>query len=390
MKTTLKTAYTVEEICDGFEYDELEEKALFGLSGILTIQPEYQRNYIYADGKKDADVIKTLLKGQPIGLFYFNKREDGKLEVLDGQQRITSIGRYLDGDFSVDDKNKKPQFFNSIPKNEQDKILKTELLVYECEGTETEIKEWFETINTAGTPLNPQELLNAVYSGSFVTLAKQVFSNSNNTNIQKWGAFVKGNHKRQELLWVALKWAAAKNNTDVARYMSKRRNDNHINELEKYFNAVIGWVCSVFKDIKPEMKGLEWNRLYEESKGTGHNADNMARRVDELYEDPYIQNKKGIFEYLLGGEQDTKVLHVRFFDESVKISVYSRQTSQAKQKGISNCPDCAAGNNRNKNKIWERKEMDADHVAAWSKGGATDISNCQMLCKEHNRAKGNR
>ncbi|MBL7785512.1 MAG: HNH endonuclease [Chitinophagales bacterium] len=44
----------------------------------------------------------------------------------------------------------------------------------------------------------------------------------------------------------------------------------------------------------------------------------------------------------------------------------------------------------NQKKIWKLAEMDADHVAAWSKGGATDAKNCQMLCKTHNRAKGNR
>ncbi|MEG1821042.1 MAG: HNH endonuclease [Malacoplasma sp.] len=48
------------------------------------------------------------------------------------------------------------------------------------------------------------------------------------------------------------------------------------------------------------------------------------------------------------------------------------------------------GHDSNKNKIWELSEMDADHVTAWSKGGSTDISNCQMLCSSHNKAKGNR
>ena len=52
MKTELKT-YTVKELCEGFVYNELEGKGLYGLNGKLTIQPEYQRNYIYADGKKD-------------------------------------------------------------------------------------------------------------------------------------------------------------------------------------------------------------------------------------------------------------------------------------------------------------------------------------------------
>lgn len=94
MKTTLEQ-YTVEQICDGFEYNELEGKGLYGLSGKLTIQPEYQRNYIYADGKRDVAVIESVLKGYPLGLIYFNRVDDGRLEVLDGQQRITSLGRFL-------------------------------------------------------------------------------------------------------------------------------------------------------------------------------------------------------------------------------------------------------------------------------------------------------
>ena len=65
MKTTLKNDITIKEVCDGFEYNEFEGKGLFGLSGKLTIQPEYQRNYIYADGKRDVAVIDSILKGYP-------------------------------------------------------------------------------------------------------------------------------------------------------------------------------------------------------------------------------------------------------------------------------------------------------------------------------------
>ena len=68
----------------------------------------------------------------------------------------------------------------------------------------------------------------------------------------------------------------------------------------------------------------------------------------------------------------------------------TKQTSEAEKKSISNCPLCALGHDSNKSKIWKLAEMDADHVTAWSKGGATDIKNCEMLCKTHNRAKGNK
>ena len=62
METELKH-YTVEEVSDGFVYNELEGRGLFGFSGRLTVQPEYQRNYIYADGKRDVAVISSMLKG---------------------------------------------------------------------------------------------------------------------------------------------------------------------------------------------------------------------------------------------------------------------------------------------------------------------------------------
>ncbi len=87
---------------------------------------------------------------------------------------------------------------------------------------------------------------------------------------------------------------------------------------------------------------------------------------------------------------DTKLLEVRVFDEATKTTVYKKQTAEATQKGESNCPFCAIGHDANKTKIWTIKDMDADHVSAWSKGGTTSLTNCQMLCKSHNRAKGNR
>lgn len=389
MKTILKTNITVQEICDGFEYNELEGKGLFGLSGKLTIQPEYQRNYIYASdgGKREMAVIESVLKGYPIGLIYFNKVSADNLEVLDGQQRITSLGRFITDKFAIKDENGMEQYFGGMAKDKQTKILETKLLIYECEGTESQIKEWFKTINIAGVPLNNQELLNAVYSGPFVTKAKEEFSNSQNANIQKWSAYVSGSANRQEFLECALDWVSKGN---IGDYMSKHRKDKNIDELKKYFNTVIDWVSSVFTDVENEMRGLEWGRLYEEYHKKSYNPAKISAEVHKLYGDPYIKNRRGIFEYILGGEKDTKLLDVRVFDEATKRSVYAKQTKEAEAKEKSNCSLCAVGHDANKEKIWSFGEMEADHVSAWSKGGATSSKNCEMLCKTHNRAKGNR
>ena len=387
MKATLRIDITVQDICEGFIYNELEGKGLFGLSGKLIIQPEYQRNYIYADGKKDVAVIDSILKEYPIGLIYFNKINDEKFEVLDGQQRITSIGRFVTGKLSIKDKNGNIQTFKSIAEDQKNLILKTKLLIYECEGTETEIKEWFKTINIAGVPLNNQELLNAVYSGSFVTLCKEEFSNSMNSNIHKWGTYISGSVNRQEFLECALNWVSKGN---IGDYMSRHRNDVGIIEVKTYFNSVIDWISTVFKDDENEMKGLEWGRLYETYHNNAYDPSEISKKLRKLYADPYVKNRKGIFEFLLGGLNDTKLLEIRVFDEAIKSSIYSVQTQDAVKKSISNCPLCAIGHDSSKSKIWKMAEMDADHVTAWSKGGTTDAKNCQMLCKTHNRAKGNK
>jgi hypothetical protein len=387
MKTTLKTDIAVKEICDGFVYNELEGKGLFGLSGKLTIQPEYQRNYIYAEEGREAAVIQSILKSYPLGLIYFNKVDEDNFEVLDGQQRITSIGRFVNEKFAIKDENGMEQYFSGMAKDKQDKILETKLLIYECEGTESEIKEWFKTINIAGVPLNDQELLNAVYSGPFVTLAKEEFSNSQNANIQKWSAYIKGSANRQDFLKRALDWVSKGN---IGDYMSRHRYDKDITELKNYFNSVIDWISSVFIDVESEMRGLEWGRLYETYHKNSYDPKKVSEEVHKLYADPYVKNRKGIFEFILGGMKDTKLLDVRVFDEATKKAVYAEQTKKAKAEGKSNCPLCAIGHDANKNKIWGFGDMDADHVSAWSKGGKSDIKNCQMLCKTHNRAKGNR
>lgn len=387
MKTILRTDITIRDICDGFVYNEYEGRGLFGLSGKLTIQPEYQRNYIYAQENRESGVIDSVIKGYPLGLIYFNKVADNKFEVLDGQQRITSIGRYITKKFPIKDQNGMEQYFDGLNQHIQNQILDTHLLIYECAGTETEIKEWFKIINIKGIPLNDQELLNAVYSGPFVTLAKEEFSNSQNANIQKWSAYVSGTVNRQDYLKTALEWVS---NNNISNYMSAHRNDDNIAELKQYFTTVIDWVSSVFQNIEPEMRGLEWGRLYEKYHRQAYDPKIIESKVKELYADPYVKNRKGIFEYVLGGCVDTKLLDVRVFDEATKRAVYAQQTQHAEASHTSNCPLCALGHDANNSKIWKLSDMDADHVTAWSKGGATDIKNCQMLCKSHNRAKGNK
>jgi hypothetical protein len=389
VETELKTDYTVEEMVEGFVYNELEGKGLYGLNGSLVIQPEYQRHYIYAESKRDVAVIDSLLSGYPLGLFYFVDAGN-QLEVLDGQQRITSIGRFVRGKFAIKVDGRE-QTFLSLAVDQQKKILESKLLVYICTGTESEIKDWFQTINIQGVPLSDQELRNAIYSGPFVTAAKKVFSNSQDARQMKWSSFVKGDPQRQGVLEVALDWVAKSNSQPIDAYMANHRYDTSSKGLETYFTTVIDWIDSTFT-VAPSkhMRGLEWGRLYETYHTKPYNPSAVDKDVQSLLDDEAVTDKKGIYEYVLGGKSEPKLLNVRLFDEHVKRQAYNQQTERAMKEGASNCPLCAVGDNVNKTKIYETDAMEADHVTAWSNGGGSTLDNCEMLCVTHNRAKGNR
>ena len=172
--------------------------------------------------------------------------------------------------------------------------------------------------------------------------------------------------------------------------MSKHRYDDNIDELKNYFNGVIDWISSVFIDVESEMKGLEWGRLYKNYHTHSYDPSEVSEKVRQLLGNYEVKDRRGVFEYILGGSENTKLLNIRVFDEPTKKAVYAEQTKAAEEKGISNCSYCAIGHDANKGKIWSYNDMDADHVTAWSKGGSTEKENCEMLCKPHNRAKGNR
>jgi len=166
------TEITVRELTD--KYVDKEENGVLGYSGKLDIRPPYQREFIYKDKQRDA-VVDTITKKYPLNVMYWAVREDGKFEVIDGQQRTISICQYIEGDFAFNNR-----YFHNLQKDEQEQLLNYKLMVYFCSGEDSEKLEWFKTINIAGEKLTDQELRNAVYSGSWVSDAKRYFSNTRN------------------------------------------------------------------------------------------------------------------------------------------------------------------------------------------------------------------
>lgn len=356
---------SVRDVVNG--YRDSAEEGVVAYGGQLDIRPKYQREFVYSGKQRDA-VIDTVKKGFPLNVMYWVKKEDGNFEVLDGQQRTISIAQFVNGDFSIEF-NGRTAMFHNLTKEEQEQILNYELMVYFCEGTDKEKLDWFKIINIAGEKLTDQELRNAVYTGTWLSDAKLKFSKTNCAAYllaNDGGQLVTGSPIRQEYLETALRWIS---NDEIEEYMARHQHDADAEELWQYFQRVIEWARTLFTNYRKEMKDLEWGILYNTFKDTSFDADALEGEVARLMEDEDVTNKKGIYEYVLSGNE--RALSVRAFKDKEKREAYERQ------KGI--CPRCK--------EHFDLAGMEADHITPWHEGGRTVAENCQMLCKNCNRTK---
>lgn len=373
----------VRDLVEG--YADNDELGVQAYEGKLDVRPPYQREFVYKDKQRDA-VVETVRKKFPLNVMYWAVQDDGTFEVIDGQQRTISICQYVEGDFSIMIDGHQMAFHN-LQDDQQEQILDYELMVYLCEGTDSEKLDWFKIVNIAGEKLTDQELRNAVYHGSWVSAAKRYFSKNGCPAYQVASDYMTGSPIRQDYLETAIEWI---NDGKVDEYMRDHQHDTNASELWLYFKRVIDWVETTFPKRRPQMKSVKWGPLYNKYRNVKLDNAKLEERVAALMADVDVKKKSGIYEFLLGGEVDTRLLEVRIFDERTKLAAYGQQTKDGEAAGTSNCPMCASGGNNNATRTYELSEMDADHVTAWSKGGASDISNCQMLCVPHNRSKGNR
>lgn len=364
----------VAQLVEG--YQDLDWDGVFGFGGKLDIRPKYQREFIY-DLDRQRKVINTVINRRPLNIMYWVQKRDGDYDLLDGQQRTLSICHFLDNKFTISNHNNEKVYFYSMSNEDKEKILNYDLEICICDGSENEIYDWFRTININGLDLKPQEMLNATYTGEWLTDARRHFSKPKCAAHGLAKDYLNGSVERQDYLEAALKWI---NNGDVQGYMATHRNDPNAAELWIYFESVINWVKNVFKEYRKEMKGLNWGKFYNEFHDQTLNPDEIEQKVAKLMSDEDVQRQSGIYEYILTGNE--KALNLRTFDNR------ERRIAYEKQKG--HCPYCDKEiDGKNCGKVYRIEEMEADHITPWSEGGQTVLENCQMLCKRHNNLKSN-
>ncbi len=355
---------TVKEVTEG--YKDSAENGVVGYGGKLNIRPAFQREFVYS-GKQRDEVINTVKNGFPLNVMYWVKSDDGNYELLDGQQRTLSICQYVNGDFSLNSK-----YFHNLTQTEKDQILDYKLMIYICEGNDKEKLDWFKIINIAGEELTDQELRNAIYTGTFISDAKRYFSKTGCAAYQIAGDYLSGSAIRQDYLETAIEWLGAKDNISIDDYIAAHQHDANANALWLYFQQVISWVKVVFPKYRKEMKGLPWGIFYNKYGQNSYDSNALEARIVELMEDEEVTSNKGIYEYLLSGNE--KSLSLRSFPDKIKRAIYEKQGGK--------CAFCG--------QPFPIERMQGDHIIAWSNGGTTVIENCQMLCAQCNGTKSNK
>src|SRR4030043_1486422 len=298
----------IRKVIVGFK--DSSEEGVTAYDGKLDIRPKYQREFVYKEKQRNA-VIETIKNNLPLNVMYWMIREDGGYEVLDGQQRTISIGQYVNGDFSLNDR-----FFHNLTKEEQNQILDYELMIYFCEGTDKERLDWFRIINIAGEKLTDQEIRNAVYTGPWLSDAKLKFSKTNCVAYllaNDGGKLVEGSPIRQEYLEIALLWI---NDGKIEDYMAKHQHAKNADDLWDYFQDVIAWVRLVFPNYRREMSNVPWGVLYNQFKGKIFDSKKLEKEISELMQDEDVTKKSGIYEYVL--TRNEKFLNIRSFTDKMK------------------------------------------------------------------------
>ncbi len=359
--------YKLKEIYK--EYKNNKEEGVIAFDGKLNVRPAYQREFVYNE-EQMKNVIHSIMSNFPLNTMYWAKNEDGTFEVIDGQQRTISFCDYMAGDFSIKNKDNTPKYYHSLSEEEKRIIDNYEVSIYICEGDDKEKLNWFKIVNTPPAKLTDQELRNAIYSGTWISDAREKFSKRTCIAYNKWNKWISGNAIRQDYLESALKWISDKENVSIEEYMSKHEKDENANELWEYFDSVLTWADEIFH-LSEYVKTVKWGILYNkysnfEIKKT---KEEIKEEIDKLLIDDEIDDKKGIYEYFFS--RDDKHLHLRKFPEIIKKKAYQIQNG--------NCKKC-------KNHF-EYKDVHADHIKPWSKGGKTIIENCQILCSECNLNK---
>ena len=354
------------------------------VNGVIISDIELQRNIVY-DADKQALVIDSLYKGIPLPAFYLWQREDGKLEVLDGKQRIEAIKKFKQGNLLYEGKSWKAYAYDS---DLQQVVDETELTMIICSGNEEKKREIFKRINTLGVPLSRFEVLNGLYHGEYIEGLNYYFANDANVRkVLPYASVDRGDNKYRllEYIYYVRKGRVFPKRSELDDYVQQHKNESFNDEVKK-IKPYIGFIRDVFGDASKINSVLKFKLAVKYQKDRTiwqQHKDTIIKECNTYLKSEWSKlsttKDQDIEDIILGVVNNLHVDPKRLFTEDDKTKLLAEL--EPNEQGLYECKNC--------HQHFAADELTVDHIKPWSKGGRTVLSNAQLLCRACNSEKGN-
>ncbi len=339
--------------------------------GIIISDIDLQREIVYNLGKQSL-VVDSVLNDVPLPAFYLWENEDGKLEVLDGKQRIEAIKKFIENDLEYQGK-----IWKEVDTAIQSKFNDTELSVIVCRGTEELKRKIFNRINTLGVPLSPYEVLNGLYHGEYLRGLTSYVSNDKDA-IKVLGTNSRGKNQMKILKFLC----QLKSEKEINDYVEDNQAEAFATD-QRLIMKYIKFIKDVFDDygqldiyFNLAVKYLKDITIWKEHK---QEINIRIKRFLKSNDSKFIPNKEQEIEDIIQAIVNSiSVDDKRLFTVDDKRELLAQRECQ---QGKYQCRACQ--------KWFYPEELQMDHVDPWSKGGRTVLSNAELLCGSCNRKKSN-
>lgn len=395
--------------------------------GKLNIQPTYQRQYVW-DAKKASLLIESVLLDIPIPIIYLAQNADGVENVIDGQQRLTSLFSFIEGKFPDGRVFKltglnvfgelKGKTYKDLDDAKQEKIRDYSLRVisFTNESDPDLQYEIFQRLNTGSVALNDQELRNCIYRGKFNDLLKELADNED-------FRFITGilkPHSRMKDVEMVLRFIAFRENTymnyqnPIKKFlndtMRKFRNldDVDAKKIREYFKRACYNTRSLLGDKAfrrfsagdANHQDGQWEKplnisLYDIVMDSMSRIESnvLMRHLDAIREAyiSVISTDEAMISTITKGTSDKPVVTARFTiwnnilnsiisDDKVDERCFSRSLKQKLYEADPTCAICGQY-------IADIDDSAVDHIEQYWKGGKTIPSNARLAHRYCNCAR---